>query len=303
MPELPDLSNYIESLKTRMIGDTLTGIRLSSPFVLRTVEPGVTELAGRSVAGLTRLGKRIIIELEGEYFIVIHLMIAGRFKWYKTGAKIPGKLGLAAFDLSNGTLVLTEAGQKHRASIHLLHGREDLAGFDPGGADVFSISLSTFIDQMTRENHTIKRSLTDQKFLSGIGNAYSDEILHHARISPMRQTRFFTEEQWQQLYDSTRYVLNRWIKKLRDETGDKFPAKVTAFHPDMAVHGKYKSPCPDCGKPVQRIRYANNECNYCANCQNQGKLLADRALSRLLKQDWPRTLEELEDIAAPTQTG
>ena len=303
MPELPDLSNYIESLKPRITGHTLTGIRLSSAFVLRTVAPGVTDLTGRQVIGLNRLGKRIVIELSDEYYIVIHLMIAGRFRWLATGAKIPGKLGLAAFDFSSGTLMLTEAGQKHRASIHLVKGNHNLADYDPGGLDVFNIDLPTFIHQLSIENHTIKRSLTDQKFLSGIGNAYSDEILHHARISPMQQTRFFKEEQWQQLYDSTRQVLNQWVTRLREETGEKFPTKVTAFHPDMAVHGKFKSPCPDCGKPVQRIRYANNECNYCAHCQNQGNLLADRALSRLLKQDWPKTLEELEDIAAPDQTG
>lgn len=199
-----------------------------------------------------------------------------------------------AFDLAPGTLILTEAGQKHRASVHLVQGEDNLAVFDPGGADVFNIDLDGFIEHLTRESHTIKRSMTDQKFLSGIGNAYSDEILHHARISPMRQTRHFKDDEWLRLYESTRVVLDRWVEKLRQETGDKFPEKVTAFHPDMAVHGKYREPCPDCGRPVQRIRYASNECNYCAQCQNQGNILADRSLSRLLKKDWPRTLEELE---------
>ncbi len=299
MPELPDLSNYIESLKPRIVGETLAGIRISSPFILRSVEPTVEEVSGRKVLGLERLGKRIIIELEQDHYIIIHLMIAGRFRWYKAGAKLPGKLGLMAFDFESGTLVLTEAGQKHRASVHLVAGKDNMQAFDPGGADVFSVDLETFIECLTRESHTIKRSMTDQKFLSGIGNAYSDEILHHARISPMKQTRFFKDDDWQRLYDSTRIVLKHWVEKLREETGDKFPGKVTAFHPDMAVHGKYKEPCPDCGKPVQRIRYATNECNYCAACQNQGNLLADRGLSRLLKKDWPKTLEELEH-ANPT---
>ena len=294
MPELPDLSNYIESLKERTQGETLNGIRLSSPFVLRSVEPGIDDVTGRQVVDIQRLGKRIVFKLEDDYFIAIHLMIAGRFRWYKAGRKIPGKLGLMAFDFFTGTLILTEAGQKHRASVHLLQGEEALSGFDPGGADVFKIDLEAFIEHLTQENHTIKRSMTDQKFLSGIGNAYSDEILHHARISPMRQTRYFTDEEWARLHESTQVVLKKWVDKLRQETGDKFPEKVTAFHPDMAVHGKYKEACPDCGNPVQRIRYASNECNYCARCQNQGNILADRSLSRLLKKDWPRTLEELE---------
>jgi formamidopyrimidine-DNA glycosylase len=296
MPELPDLSNYIESLKARIIGEQLDGIRISSPFILRSVSPTVDEMIGRKVRSLSRLGKRIVIEFDDEHYIAIHLMIAGRFRWYKSGAKIPGKLGLIAFDLATGTLILTEAGQKHKASVHFLQGIDQLQKFDPGGTSVFEIDAETFRALLSRENHTIKRSLTDQRFLSGIGNAYSDEILHHARISPMRQIKYLSDEQWLHLYDSTRVVLRLWIDKLRQETSDLFPAKVTAFHPDMAVHGKYKQPCPDCGKPVQRIRYANNECNYCAECQNQGNLLADRSLSRLLKKDWPKTLEELEDF-------
>lgn len=299
MPELPDLSNYIEALTRRIVGEPLMGIRISNPFILRSVDPGVEEVCNNRVENLSRLGKRIVLSLEGEYFIAIHLMIAGRFRWYKSGARIPGKLGLMAFYFPTGTLVLTEAGQKRRASVYLVRGRQGLSALDPGGADIFEIDQATFVECLTRENHTIKRSLTDQKFLSGIGNAYSDEILHHARISPMRQTRHFSDEQWQRLYVSTRTVLEKWVNKLRAETGENFPTKVTAFHPDMAVHGKYKALCPDCGKPVQRIRYANNECNYCANCQNQGNLLADRSLSRLLKKDWPKTLEELEDIARP----
>lgn len=277
-----------------MTGEALMGIRLSSPFVLRSVEPGIDELTGRKITDIHRLGKRIIFSLEDDYYIANHLMVAGRFRWYKAGRKIPGKPGLMAFDLAPGTLILTEAGQKHRASVHLVQGEDNLAVFDPGGADVFNIDLDGFIEHLTRESHTIKRSMTDQKFLSGIGNAYSDEILHHARISPMRQTRHFKDDEWLRLYESTRVVLDRWVEKLRQETGDKFPEKVTAFHPDMAVHGKYREPCPDCGRPVQRIRYASNECNYCAQCQNQGNILADRSLSRLLKKDWPRTLEELE---------
>lgn len=294
MPELPDLSNYIEAMKDRMLGETINGIRISNPFILRSVTPTVEEVTGHKVTDIRRLGKRIVIELEDEHYVVIHLMIAGRFRWYKAGRKIPGKLGLMAFDLATGTLILTEAGQKRRASVHLVKGKEELREFDPGGADVFSIDLDTFIDCLTKENHTIKRSMTDQKFLSGIGNAYSDEILHHARISPLRQTRHFKEDEWQRLHESSRIILDKWVNKLRQETGDKFPEKVTAFHPDMAAHGKYKEPCPDCGHPIQRIRYASNECNYCAHCQNQGNILADRGLSRLMKKDWPRTLEELE---------
>ncbi|MGV0035565.1 MAG: Fpg/Nei family DNA glycosylase [Candidatus Azotimanducaceae bacterium WSBS_2022_MAG_OTU7] len=297
MPELPDLSNYIESLKPRVIGEPINGIRISSPFILRSVEPSAADITGKTVTGLSLIGKRVIFELEDRLYIAIHLMIAGRFRWYKPGAKIPGKLGLMAFDLPNGTLMLTEAGQKHRASVFFVRGKEVLEAFNAGGANVFDIDLTTFIECLTRKNHTIKRSITDQKFLAGIGNAYSDEILHHARISPMRQTRTFTDDEWQRLFNSTRLVLNKWITKLREETGDKFPTKVTAFHPEMAVHGKFKQPCPDCGKPVQRIRYANRECNYCAKCQNQGNLLADRSLSRLLKKDWPKTLEELESVA------
>ena len=294
MPELPDLTNYLASLRERILDQPLTGVRISSPFILRSVDPPADALVGHRVRNLSLIGKRIVIELEDDLFIVIHLMIAGRFRWYKPGAKIPGKLGLMAFDFSSGTLILTEAGQKHRASVHLIRGREALDELDPGGVSVFDLDLDTFIERLSRTNHTIKRSMTDPKLLSGIGNAYSDEILHAARISPMRQIRFFTDDVWRRLFEATRNVLTLWMDRLREETGDSFPTRVTAFHPLMKVHGKYKEPCPDCGKPVQRIRYANNECNYCAQCQNQGNLLADRSLSRLLKKDWPKTLEELE---------
>ena len=294
MPELPDLTVYLEALAERIQGRQLVGIRIASPFILRTAAPGVGELTGRHVTGFSRIGKRLVLELESDYFIVIHLMIAGRLKWYKPGARIPAKLGLIAFDFDSGCLVLTEASQKRRASVHLVKGRSDLAAFDLGGLEVFDISLDDFVGAMTRENHTLKRSLTDQRFLAGIGNAYSDEILHRARLSPMRQTSKLTPDEWQALFTACRDVLREWIILLRTQSADRFPERVTAFHPEMAVHGRYQQPCPDCGKPVQRIRYATNECNYCAACQNQGNLLADRGLSRLLKKDWPKTLEELD---------
>ena len=294
MPELPDLTIYIEALSARINGETLLGIRIASPFILRSVEPSIDAVVNRKVAGFNRIGKRVIIELENDYYIVIHLMIAGRFRWYRSGARIPGKLGLIAFDFSSGTLVLTEASQKHRASVYLVEGADNLADFNLGGLEVFDITLEEFRSALTRENHTLKRSLTDQRFLAGIGNAYSDEILHHARISPMRQVKHLNDKEWLDLHGSCQLVLRKWIEILHNKSAGKFPTKVTAFHAEMAVHGKYKQPCPDCGKPVQRIRYASNECNYCAQCQNQGKLLADRGLSRLLKKDWPKTLEELE---------
>lgn len=296
MPELPDLTVYLEALSNRIEGDSLRGIRIANPFILRTVQPSIADLVNHTVIGFRRIGKRIVIEFDDEFFIVIHLMIAGRFRWYQSGSKIPGKIGLMAFDFSSGTLLLTEAGQKHRASVYLVQGQDDLATFDLGGKEVLTISSAEFRAAMSRKNHTLKRSLTDQRYLAGIGNAYSDEILHYARISPMRQTKYLTDEQWQSLYDACQHVLIEWTDKLRNEAAGKFPANVTAFHDAMAVHGKYKQPCPDCGKPVQRIRYASNECNYCAQCQNQGNLLADRGLSRLLKKDWPKTLEELDHL-------
>ena len=294
MPELPDLTIYQEALETRLSGNKLTGIRIGNPFVLRTVTPDVEEITNRVVTGISRIGKRIVISLQDDYHIVVHLMIAGRFRWLKQSAKIPRKLGLIGFDFEGGTLLLTEAGKQHRASVFLIHGSTDLSQFDKGGIDVLTCSLNEFITVLQKENHTLKRSLTDQRFLSGIGNAYSDEILHHARISPMRQIKYLDEDEWGRLHRACQEVLSNWISLLREQTGSEFPKKVTAFHPEMAVHGKYREPCPDCGKPVQRIRYASNECNYCAACQNQGNLLADRSLSRLLKKDWPKTLEELE---------
>lgn len=294
MPELPDLTIYLEALADRIDHSMLNGIRIANPFILRSVEPGVDELAGRRVTGLSRIGKRLVIELDNEYFVVIHLMIAGRLRWYKSGAKIPSRFGLIAFDFEGGTLVLTEAGQKRRASVNLVKERDNLEAFNSGGLEIFDITLNEFIAALSQENHTLKRSLTDQRFLAGIGNAYSDEILHRARISPMRQIRNLDDDQWSRLYASCRDVMKEWVERLRAKNAGAFPTKVTAFHDEMAVHGKYREPCPDCGKPVQRIRYATNECNYCAQCQNQGNLLADRGMSRLLKKDWPRTLEELD---------
>ena len=298
MPEIPDLTIYLEALHERVDGAALLDVRLASPFVLRSVSPTIDEVKNRRVTGLQRLGKRLVLALEDDLYIVIHLMIAGRLQWKKPAAKLPGRLGLLAFDFDTGTLVLTEAGKKHRASVNLVRGNHNLAGFDRGGIEVVASTFDQFKAALTSENHTLKRSLTDQRFIAGVGNAYSDEILHHARLSPMLQTKRITDEQWHSLWDSTLKVLNKWIALLREESAGKFPDKVTAFHPEMAAHGKYQQPCPDCGNPIQRIRYANNECNYCAQCQNQGNLLADRALSRLLKKDWPKTLEELDSLTS-----
>ena len=292
MPEFPEITVYIEALAERIYGAELHGIRLASPFVLRTAEPGIQELIGRRVTGFVRLGKRIAISLEGDYHMVIHLMIAGRLKWNNAGRKIPGKLGLVAFDFNTGTVVVTEASQKKRAALHLVKGENVLRAHHPGGLEVFDVDA--FRVALTQQNRTLKRTLTDQRILSGIGNAYSDEILHRARISPMRQVKYLDEGDWQRLFESTRATLIEWTNRLRAKSAGKFPEKVTAFHPEMAVHGKYKEPCPNCGQPVQRVRYASKDCNYCAQCQNQGNLLADRRLSRLLKKDWPKTLEELD---------
>ena len=294
MPEFPEITIYIEALAERIYGAELRGIRLASPFVLRTAEPGIQELIGRRVTGFVRLGKRIAISLEGDYHMVIHLMIAGRLKWNNAGRKIPGKLGLVAFDFNTGTVVVTEASQKKRAALHLVKGENVLRAHHPGGLEVFDVDFDAFRVALTQQNRTIKRTLTDQRILSGIGNAYSDEILHRARISPMRQVKYLDEGDWQRLFESTRATLMEWTNRLRAKSAGKFPEKVTAFHPEMAVHGKYKEPCPNCGQPVQRVRYASKDCNYCAQCQNQGNLLADRRLSRLLKKDWPKTLEELD---------
>jgi formamidopyrimidine-DNA glycosylase len=293
MPELPDVTVYIEALEKRIVGDTLLGMRLANPFVLRTVQPRPAEMAGRRVVALRRVGKRIVIELEGERFIVIHLMVAGRFRWLAAGAKVPGKIGLAAFDFTRGTLALTEAGSKRRASIHLLVGADALAALDPGGMDVMSITEAEFAAALRGGRHTLKRSLTDPHLFSGIGNAYSDEILHRAKLSPVQLTTNLSDDEVARLLAAVRKVLAEWIERLRRETGDGFPEKVTAFRPEMAVHGKYGQPCPVCGAPVQRIVYAENETNYCARCQTGGRLLADRSLSRLLKGDWPKSIDEL----------
>jgi formamidopyrimidine-DNA glycosylase len=293
MPELPDVTVYIEALQRRIAGQTLQRVRLANPFVLRTVEPSIADVSGKKVTGIRRMGKRIVITLESDLFIVIHLMIAGRFRWLAPNAKIPGKPGLAAFDFENGTLLLTEAGSKRRASIHLVRGEAAVRAHDPGGLEVFEISLAEFKAALTRERHTLKRTLTDPHVFSGIGNAYSDEILHRARLSPVQLTTNLDDEEIARLYDATRTTLADWIERLRRETGEGFPEKVTAFRAEMAVHGKYGKPCPDCGTPVQHIVYADNETNYCARCQTGGRLLADRALSRLLHEDWPKSIDEL----------
>ncbi len=295
MPELPDVVVYIEALERCLVGRTLQRIRLASPFVLRSVDPPIAEAFGKRVLALRRLGKRIAIDLEGDLHLVIHLMIAGRLHWKPPGAPVARKLGLAAFDFPNGTLLLTEAGTKKRASLHLVRGKAALKEHERGGLEVLEADLAGFRDALTRENHTLKRSLTDPRLFSGIGNAYSDEILHAAKLSPVKQTHQLTDEEIERLYHATRKALMEWVERLRREAGGNFPEKVTAFRKDMAVHGKYKKPCPVCGSPVQRIVYAENETNYCATCQTEGRLLADRALSRLLKADWPKTLEEMEE--------
>ena len=294
MPELPDVLLYIESLKPRVLNQTLERVRLSSPFVVRSVDPPISTINGRKVLRLRRLGKQIVFEFDDELFLVIHLMIAGRFQWKERGAKIPGKLGLAAFDFPTGTLLLTEAGSKKRASIHVVQQERNLAAFDRGALEVLDSSLEEFRDVLTRENHTLKRALTDPRLFSGIGNAYSDEILHRAQLSPMKLTGKLTEDEIARLHTATKSTLVEWIERLRVEAGSEFPSKVTAFRPEMAVHGRYGKPCPVCGSLVQHIVYAENECNYCATCQTEGRLLADRGLSRLLKQDWPHSLDEWE---------
>ncbi|HEY7040231.1 MAG TPA: DNA-formamidopyrimidine glycosylase family protein [Methylomirabilota bacterium] len=295
MPELPDVTVYLEALQARILGARLLGLRLANPFVLRSVDPAPAEVAGRAVTGLRRVGKRIVIALEDECFVVIHLMIAGRLHWKEAGARLPGKIGLAALDFSTGTLTLTEAGSKRRAAIHLVRSEAALAEHDPGGIEPLDASLDAFRAALTGESHTLKRALTDPRILSGVGNAYADEILHRARLSPVRMARVLTDEEIARLLQATKATLTDWIERLRRDAGGGFPEGVTAFRPEMAVHGRYGKPCPDCGSPVQRIVHAENETNYCARCQTGGRLLADRALSRLLRQDWPRTLEELEE--------
>jgi formamidopyrimidine-DNA glycosylase len=294
MPELPDLAVYLEALDRRITGQPLSGIRIANPFVLRSVDPRPADLAGRRVTGLRRLGKRVVIGLEGQFFIVVHLMVAGRFRWLAAGAKVPGKIGLAAFDFPNGTLALTEAGSKRRASIHLLRGEAGLAAHDRGGLEVLESTAEEFRQAVTRERHTVKRALTDPRLFSGIGNAYSDEVLHRARLSPLKLTDRLDDDEHARLYQATRETLLDYIDRLRREVGEGFPAKVVALRPDMAVHGRFGQPCPVCGAPVQRIVYAENETNYCARCQTGGRRLADRAMSRLLKEDWPRSLDEVE---------
>jgi len=296
MPELPDLAVYIEQLSDRILGQVLLGIRLATPFLLRSVDPPIEELAGHRARSLALLGKRIVIGLDGELFLLLHLMISGRLHWKDAGAKIPGRVGLAAFDFESGSLILTEASRKRRASLHLVRGRAGLAAFDRGGLPVLSADLEAFREALVRESHTLKRALCDPTLFSGIGNAYSDEILHRARLSPVQLTRNLGPVEIERLYAATRETLTEWIERLRSQAGPAFPEHVTAFREEMAVHGRYGKPCPRCGAPVQRIRYADNETNYCAPCQTGGKLLADRALSRLLKGEWPRSLEELEEL-------
>ena len=296
MPELPDVAAYIGALETRIAGQPLERVRVASVSLLRTSDPPLAALEGQNVRELRRVGKRIVIGFDPDLWLVVHLMIAGRFHWRAPGAKLAGRNALAAFDFPNGTLVLTEAGTKRRASLHVLRGDEALREIDPGGIDVFAADLDAFRRALTFENRTLKRALTDPRIVDGIGNAYSDEILHAARLSPIALTHKLDDEQWERLYTATRATLLNWIDALRDEAGAEFPEHVTAFRKDMSVHGRYGKACPQCGEPVQRIRYANNETNYCARCQTGGALLADRSLSRLLKSDWPRTLEELDAL-------
>ncbi len=295
MPEIPDIVVYIERLRPRIEGQTLERVRLGSPFVLRTVDPSISALEGSKALGLRRLGKRIVVCLENELFLVIHLMIAGRLHWKQRGAKLPARVGLAAFDFPHGTLTLTEAGTKKRASLHLVRGEAALANHNPGGLEVLEADESSVCSALLKENHTLKRALTDPQLFSGIGNAYSDEILHAARLSPLAMTQRLTEHEITRLFEATRQTLTEWTERLRREVGDGFPEKVTAFREGMAVHGRFGQPCPVCGTTVQRIVYAENETNYCPSCQTNGKLLADRSLSRLLKDDWPRSIEELEE--------
>ena len=293
MPELPDITVYIEALEARVVGQPLERIRIAKPFLLRSVDPPISAANGKKILGVRRMGKRIVLELEADLCLVIHLMIAGRLRWQPSGTKVPGKLGLAAFDFSNGTLILTEAGSKRRASLWLVRGETGLEQFARGGLEVLDATLADFKARLTNENHTLKRSLTDPRLFSGIGNAYSDEILHRAKLSPVKHTKRLTDEEIATLFEATKQILVEWTQRLRDEAGGDFPSKVTAFRDEMAVHGKFGQPCPVCGTPVQRIRYADNETNYCPRCQTEGKLLADRALSRLLKGDWPKSIDEL----------
>jgi len=295
VPELPDLTIYMEALERRTLGRTLTQVHVVSPFVLRSVVPPLASAHGKRVEAIRRIGKRIVFALETDHYLVIHLMIAGRFKWHEKSPKLNRRLVLASLEFDSGTLVLTEAGTRRRASLYLVRGAPALAELDRGGLEVFAATLDAFAARLRSENHTVKRALADPRLFSGIGNAYSDEILHRARLSPMTLTSRLTDEQVAVLFGATQSTLSDWISRLRERTGDGFPEKVTAFRDGMAVHGRFRLPCPECGSPVQRIRYADNETNYCARCQTGGKLLADRALSRLLKEDWPRSLDELDE--------
>lgn len=295
MPELPDIAVYVESLERRILGSDLRTIRLFRPFLLRTVDPAIETAEGRTVVAVRRVGKRVAIGLTGNLWLVVHLMIAGRLRWREAGAKSPGKIGLAAFDFSTGTLLLTEAGTKRRAALHVVRGEAGLRMLHAGGVEVLGLPVEEFTAALRRENHTLKRSLTDPRLFSGIGNSYSDEILFRARLSPFKQTQQLAAEEIARLHSAVQTVLTEWTERLRREAGENFPEKVTAFHEEMCVHGRYGQPCRECGAPVQRIVYAENEANYCARCQTAGRLLADRALSRLLKGDWPKTLEELEE--------
>jgi formamidopyrimidine-DNA glycosylase len=296
MPELPDIAAYISALEPRIVGQRLLAVRLASPFLLRTAEPAIASVEGRTVREIRRIGKRIAVGVEDDLWLVLHLMIAGRLHWRPPGAKLAGRNALGAFDFADGSLVLTEAGSKRRASLHVFRGEANLAAIDPGGIDVFASTLDEYRAALTAENRTLKRALTDPRIVNGIGNAYSDEILHAAKLSPIKLTCDLKQDEWERLYAATRETLQVWIDRLRAEANTAFPEKVTAFRKDMAVHGRYGEPCPRCGAPVQRIRYADNETNYCAACQTGGKVLADRSLSRLLGADFPRTLDELESL-------
>lgn len=294
MPEIPDLTIYVEALEERIVGSELNDIRLASPFLLRTVTPAVPDLLGKKVTGITRLAKQLVFALQDDYFFIIHLMISGRLRWNEVAKPIPKRNGLAAFEFTSGSLLLTEASKKKRASLRLVHGRDELDALDPGGIEIFTCSTQEFIQRLRSVNHTLKRSLTDQRIFAGIGNAYSDEILLHAKLSPFRQTAKLTDAEARRLLTSCRTIVTEWVALLRAKANGQFPAKVTAFHEEMVAHGKYRQPCGVCGSPIQRIVYAENEANYCATCQTEGRLLADRSLSRLLKDNWPKRVEDLE---------
>jgi formamidopyrimidine-DNA glycosylase len=296
MPELPDIAAYVSALEPRILAQPIEQVRLASPFLLRTAQPPLTDVKGRIVRELRRIGKRIAIGVEGDLWLVLHLMIAGRLHWRPRGAKLAGRRSLAAFDFPNGALVLTEAGTKHRASLYVVSGEVGLQSMDPGGIDILSSNLGSFREALTAENRTLKRALIDPRILSGVGHAYSDEILHAAQLSPIALTQKLKPDEWERLFAATQETLKLWINRLRVEAETGFPEKVTAFRKDMAVHGRYGESCPRCGEKIQRIRYADNETNYCARCQTGGKVLADRSLSRLLRSDWPRTLDELEAL-------